>query len=201
MTLSFTSTEAFGCSGYETSANMEMGFVGSTVLANTTVDTFSWSSINVTVKDRTTKTPLSLLSNAAGMVRGGEILAIMGPSGSGKTTLLNALAHRVAAAGATTTSNILANGQSVTRSNIRSLSSYVEQEDTLIGSLTVRETMMFAAQLTIKATYTLSVKSVILFKVAIIKAYYIKYYQQHWFTSGPWLFGVLGACLVDAYPF
>ncbi|EFX00337.1 ABC transporter [Grosmannia clavigera kw1407] len=113
------------------------------------MDTFSWNKINVSVKDRTTKTPLSLLSNVAGLVRAGEMLAIMGPSGSGKTTLLNALAHRVAAAGATTTGEICANGQQVTRSSIRALSSYVEQEDALIGSLTVRETMMFAAQLSL----------------------------------------------------
>ena len=73
--------------------------------------------------------------------------AMPGPSGSGKTTLLNTLAHRAAAAGATTHGDILANGQPVSWQELRHLSAYVEQEDALIGSLTVRETMDFAARL------------------------------------------------------
>jgi ABC-type multidrug transport system ATPase subunit len=77
------------------------------------------------------------------------MLAIMGPSGSGKTTLLNALAHRQAAAGATTTGDIMANGQKLSLQTLRQLSSYVEQEDALIGSLTVEETMKFAAGLSL----------------------------------------------------
>jgi ABC-type multidrug transport system ATPase subunit len=77
------------------------------------------------------------------------MLAIMGPSGSGKTTLLNALAHRVAAAGATTTGDILVNGSKASLQLIRGVSRYVEQEDALIGSLTVRETMIFAARLSL----------------------------------------------------
>lgn len=77
----------------------------------------------------------------------GEFIAIMGPSGSGKTTLLNTLAQRVATAGASTQGEILVNGQVVTWQELRHLSAYVEQEDALIGSLTVRETMNFAARL------------------------------------------------------
>ena len=118
-------------------------------LVNDEVSSYSWSNLNVHVKDRKTKQPLSILSDATGVVRAGEMLAIMGPSGSGKTTLLNALAHRVAAAGATTMGQILVNGQVVSLQTIRDLSSYVEQEDALIGSLTVKETVEFAAQLSL----------------------------------------------------
>lgn len=120
---------------------------GGSYLANDFVDSFSWSNLQVKVKDRKTKAPLSILTDAAGIVQAGEMLAIMGPSGSGKTTLLNALAHRVAAAGATTTGDIMANGQKLSLQLVRDLSGYVEQEDALIGSLTVRETMIFAARL------------------------------------------------------
>lgn len=67
--------------------------------------------MNVTVKDRSTKVILAILNNASGLARAGEMIAIMGPSGSGKTTVLNTLAHRAAAAGATTHGDILINGQ------------------------------------------------------------------------------------------
>jgi ABC-type multidrug transport system ATPase subunit len=71
----------------------------------------------------------------------------MGPSGCGKTSLLNVLAHRDAAAGARVEGFILVNGSSPSIGAFRRLSSYVEQEDALIGSLTVRETLDFAARL------------------------------------------------------
>lgn len=116
-------------------------------LVNDKVYSFGWNAMNVTVKDRATKSPLSILTDANGLVKAGELIAIMGPSGSGKTTLLNTLAHRVAAAGATTQGDILVNGTAITWQELRHLSAYVEQEDALIGSLTVRETMNFAARL------------------------------------------------------
>lgn len=129
--------------------DLEMHNVRSAHLVNDMVQSFGWRDLNVRVKDRATKQPLSILSEASGLIHAGEMLAIMGPSGSGKTTLLNALAHRVAAAGATTTGDILANGQKLSLQMTRDLSTYVEQEDALIGSLTVRETMVFAARLSL----------------------------------------------------
>lgn len=127
--------------------DLELNAVPSVHLVNDTVKTFGWKAMNVTVKDRKTKSPLSILTDANGLVRAGEMIAIMGPSGSGKTTLLNTLAHRAAAAGATTHGDILVNGQVMNWQYLRHLSAYVEQEDALIGSLTVRETMDFAARL------------------------------------------------------
>lgn len=125
--------------------DIELGHVGQP--DNSAHTTFSWSSLSVEVKSRTTKQPIRILDDVAGIVGAGEMLAIMGPSGSGKTTLLNALANRVAAAGAVTIGDVVVNGARVTRKSIRDLSTYVEQEDALIGSLTVRETMTFAASL------------------------------------------------------
>jgi ABC-type multidrug transport system ATPase subunit len=127
--------------------DLELNPVPSAHLINDIVQSFGWQGINVNVKDRLTKQPLSILSDANGLVKAGELIAIMGPSGSGKTTLLNTLSHRTAAAGATTRGEILTNGQSIEWQNLRHLSAYVEQEDALIGSLTVRETMDFAARL------------------------------------------------------
>lgn len=68
-------------------------------------------------------------------------------SGSGKTTLLNVLAHRAATANATIQQTLSINGAPTSLASFRKLSSYVEQEDALVGSLTVRETLHFAAQL------------------------------------------------------
>lgn len=74
-------------------------------------------------------------------------MALMGPSGSGKTTLLNVLAGRAATANAKTRGSVLVNGRAVSTKALQQLSSFVEQEDALIGSLTVRETLDFAARL------------------------------------------------------
>ncbi|KAI4699372.1 hypothetical protein J4E81_004396 [Alternaria sp. BMP 2799] len=121
-------------------------------LTNDEVKSFSWEDITVTVKDRTSKQPIDLLSNVSGMVEAGEMMALMGPSGSGKTTLLNILAHRAAIPKATIQQTLRVNGAPTTLSSFRKLSSYVEQEDALIGSLTVRETLYFAAQLALPSS-------------------------------------------------
>lgn len=77
----------------------------------------------------------------------------MGPSGSGKTTLLNTLARRSTSSGSTI-GTVFTNGTHVPQSTFREISSYVEQEDALIGSLTVRETIDFSARLSINSSVT-----------------------------------------------
>jgi len=71
----------------------------------------------------------------------------MGPSGCGKTTLLNVLAHRDATSGGKVEGATLVNGNNPSLGAFREMTSYVEQDDALIGSLTVRETMHFASRL------------------------------------------------------
>ena len=78
----------------------------------------------------------------------------MGPSGSGKSTLLNVLAHRPVAPKATVEGQIFINGGPVSPATFRQLSCYVEQEDSLIGSLTARETLDFAAKLSLPRQVT-----------------------------------------------
>lgn len=70
-------------------------------------------------------------------------------SGSGKTTLLNVLAHRDASSKATVEGSMYLNGKATALRDFRKTSSYVEQDDALVGSLTVQETMHFAAQLSL----------------------------------------------------
>ncbi|KAF1999243.1 ATP-binding cassette transporter-like protein [Amniculicola lignicola CBS 123094] len=118
-------------------------------LTNSSIHSFSWENVTVTVKDRQSKQPIDILSNVTGTIKAGEMLALMGPSGSGKTTLLNVLAHREATAGAKVSHTLSINGTPTKLRNFQKFSSYVEQEDALVGSLTVRETMYFAAQLSL----------------------------------------------------
>lgn len=68
----------------------------------------------------------------------------MGPSGSGKTTLLNVLARR---ARSNHTGACYVNGVPLNNEAFGQISSYVEQEDALIGSIRVWETLQFAADL------------------------------------------------------
>lgn len=70
----------------------------------------------------------------------------MGPSGCGKTTLLNVLASRPTGA-AKVDGGICVNGIKPSTAAFRQMSRFVEQEDALIGSLTVRETLSFATRL------------------------------------------------------
>ncbi|RAL13164.1 P-loop containing nucleoside triphosphate hydrolase protein [Aspergillus homomorphus CBS 101889] len=123
-------------------------------LRNDTVDNFSWSGLTVTVKDRQTKQARDLLNDISGDVQAGELVALMGPSGCGKTTLLNLLARRPATSGSKVLGGTYVNGAEVASASFGQMTSYVEQEDALIGSLTVRETMKFAADLSLPSSVT-----------------------------------------------
>lgn len=81
-----------------------------------------------------------LLSSLSGSVGPGEMLAIMGPSGAGKSTLLDVLSTRLQPSSGAVSTPILCH-------SVRSISSYVEQHDSLLGVLTVRETIWYSAAL------------------------------------------------------
>lgn len=87
--------------------------------------------------------PISVLKNISGCVEPGEILAIMGKSGSGKTSLLNILALK--AVNGQIDGNIFVNGHMINTTCMKRISGFVSQEDVLMGTLTVREALAFAA--------------------------------------------------------
>lgn len=66
----------------------------------------------------------------------------MGSSGAGKTTLLNTLMFRTPSGVVATGIRVL-NGQPATTDAIAALSAYVQQQDLFIGTLTVREHLIF----------------------------------------------------------
>ncbi|KZF19835.1 ABC transporter [Xylona heveae TC161] len=123
-------------------------------LSNNAIHSLTWKDITATVKGRKSGSARHILQNVSGYVKQGELLAIMGASGSGKTTLLNFLSHRINPSTYECSGNVLVNGQQVPTSQLWSLSSYVEQEDALIGSLTIEETLYFAARLSLSKTIT-----------------------------------------------
>ncbi|KAJ1323031.1 ATP-binding cassette subfamily G (WHITE) member 2 [Microdochium nivale] len=125
---------------------------GHAELTNTYIRSFGWRGISVAVKDRESKRQKEILTEINGSVKAGELLALMGPSGSGKSTLLNVLAHRTAALKAEVQGHVFINGQNPDPTTFHRVSAYVEQEDALVGSLTVRETLNFAARLALPPT-------------------------------------------------
>lgn len=71
-------------------------------------------------------------------------MALMGASGAGKTSLLNVLTFR--SPDTVEVSGLRAvNGVPVTSNQLTSISAYVQQDDLFIGTLTVREHLVFQA--------------------------------------------------------
>ncbi|KOB65812.1 ABC transporter protein white, partial [Operophtera brumata] len=83
-----------------------------------------------------------LLRNVNGAAYPGELLALMGSSGAGKTTLLNSLTFRTPS-GVVSSGTRALNGQPATPEALAALSAYVQQQDLFIGTLTVREHLIF----------------------------------------------------------
>jgi ABC-type multidrug transport system ATPase subunit len=102
----------------------------------------SWRSLNVTVPGNILtkcknngKIEKRILKNADGLVKSGEMLALMGASGSGKTTLLNVLNFR-SAGNLIIEGKIMINGSTATSEKISMVSSFVQQDYLFFGTLT-----------------------------------------------------------------
>ncbi|GMF37139.1 unnamed protein product [Phytophthora fragariaefolia] len=132
-------------------------FSGKPLFVNQNPCTLSWTNLTYTV-DTKKKTPKcsdgkkTILFDVTGRCAPGELTAIMGPSGSGKTTLLDILADRICSS--FIKGNISINGEARTTQIFRAVSSYVAQEDSLLGSFTVLETLVMAARLTMPSGVT-----------------------------------------------
>ena len=86
-----------------------------------------------------------ILSGVGGRLVKGEVTGIMGPSGSGKSTLINYLAGATAA-GVRMQGEVTVDGRA--RGGwFRRIAAHVPQETTLIGTLTVRECLLYSALL------------------------------------------------------
>ncbi|GMF11086.1 unnamed protein product [Phytophthora lilii] len=94
----------------------------------------------------------AILNKVSGRCAPGELTAVMGPSGCGKTTLLDILADRISSG--SIQGDIVLNGETRNVKTFRAVSSYVAQEDSLLGSFTVLETLEMAARLSLPNAIT-----------------------------------------------
>jgi len=86
-----------------------------------------------------------ILSGISGAVHPGELLAIMGASGAGKTTFLDILARKNKVG--MTGGDFYLNGEKVRDVEFRSVIGFVDQDDTMLPTLTVHETILDSALL------------------------------------------------------
>nr|WOF01077.1 ABC transporter domain-containing protein [Corynespora cassiicola] len=86
-----------------------------------------------------------ILSGISGAVHPGELLAIMGASGAGKTTFLDILARKNKVG--ITGGDFYLNGEKVRDDEFRNVIGFVDQEDTMLPTLTVHETILDSALL------------------------------------------------------
>ncbi|KAI8996061.1 P-loop containing nucleoside triphosphate hydrolase protein [Gaertneriomyces semiglobifer] len=138
---------------------------------------FAWENLRVTVKRQnapsTATTPSDvedashafenspksqvLLNSISGRVAPGELMCVMGPSGSGKSTFLDVISGRFMKAANSTVEGSIHFGSKPMPVNTASpgLMAYVAQEDKgIIGGLTVKENLQYAADLRMPAEFS-----------------------------------------------
>ncbi|XP_042868328.1 protein white-like isoform X2 [Penaeus japonicus] len=134
--------------------------------------TYSWRNVSVYYSRSTKAMDVPILRGVTGICRPGELLAIMGASGAGKTTLLNVLTHRNSDK-LRISGDLFVNGLRVDPDALTSRSAYVQQDDLFIGTLTVREQLIFQALLRMDrhVTYEERVKRVnqVIMELGLVK--------------------------------
>ncbi|TPX31061.1 hypothetical protein SmJEL517_g05515 [Synchytrium microbalum] len=108
-----------------------------------------WRDVKYKVSAGTTR---QILRGVSGEIKPGEFVAIIGGSGAGKTTLLNVLASRITAG--VTTGDIRINGRARNPRTWSSQIGFVQAEDCVFESLTVRQTLTYTALLKLSDSMT-----------------------------------------------
>ncbi|RNJ55815.1 hypothetical protein D7B24_008012 [Verticillium nonalfalfae] len=104
-----------------------------------------------------------LLANIQGMAHPGEVMAIMGASGAGKTTFLDILARKNKRG--RVSGDFLVNGEKVTDAAYKNVIGFVDQEDTMLPTLTVHETILTSALLRLPRNMTRAAKELKVYEV------------------------------------
>lgn len=111
---------------------------------------FSFENVSFSVKNH------QILNSVTGMVLPRQCLAIMGALGAGKTTLLDILALKNKCG--QTSGSVRVNGAEIDPKIFRRMVAFVDQEDHLIPTLTVYETVLNSALLRLPRTMLVSQK-------------------------------------------
>ncbi|RKP08517.1 hypothetical protein THASP1DRAFT_5145, partial [Thamnocephalis sphaerospora] len=127
-----------------------LGDEGGKLMADHTPATLSFREISYCVAGS------QVLNNVFGTVQPGELMAIMGASGAGKTSMLDILAHRNKSG--EVLGDIFVNGKNIDPQIYRRVIGYVDQEDTLMPTLTVYETVLYSALLRLPADMSSAAK-------------------------------------------
>jgi len=91
------------------------------------------------------KSEIQILKDVTGYFAPGTMTATMGPSGAGKTTFLDIVTGRKSKG--KITGSLLYDGQVATAEYLKNYTAYVEQFDNLLSVLTVREMLLYQAEL------------------------------------------------------
>ncbi|TFK93640.1 hypothetical protein K466DRAFT_537493 [Polyporus arcularius HHB13444] len=109
-----------------------------------------FSNLSYTLGGRT------ILDNISGSAKPGQLLAIMGASGAGKSTFLDILARKNKKG--TVSGTTLVNGREIADADFKKVMGFVDQEDTLMSTLTVYETVLYSALLRLPREMSLAAK-------------------------------------------
>ncbi|CAG8558234.1 14293_t:CDS:10 [Cetraspora pellucida] len=97
-----------------------------------------------------------ILSSIHGIVNPGEVMAILGGSGAGKTSFMDILARKNKVG--MVSGEIYVNGREVKDEEFKSVVGYVDQEDHLLPTLTVYETILYSALLRLPREMSIEAK-------------------------------------------
>ena len=95
-----------------------------------------------------------VLQNVTGQVEPGKILAIIGGSGAGKTTLLEILNGRLKG----NRGGVWVNSSPMSSEEMQKVCGYVDQEDYITPTLTVKECLLYSAFLRLPPTMSIAAK-------------------------------------------
>ncbi|KAK7006194.1 ABC transporter protein [Favolaschia claudopus] len=112
--------------------------------------TLHFSNVSYTLGSRV------LLDNISGTIKPGQVCAIMGASGAGKSTFLDILARKSKRGQVSGMTYV--NGREVANAEFKAVTGFVDQEDTLMSTLTVYETVLYSALLRLPRDMTLEAK-------------------------------------------
>ncbi|KAK7903728.1 FAD-dependent urate hydroxylase [Exophiala xenobiotica] len=123
---------------------------GAKSMVNHTPMPLQFENVSYTLKGK------EILSGISGVAHPGQITAVMGASGAGKSTFLDILARKNKRGNVF--GNMYVNGEKILDAEYRNVVGYVDQEDTLLPTLTVHETILTSALLRLPADMGVSVK-------------------------------------------